>query len=186
MNEIEQLAQLIRERNNVAIRITNVIGRPAQIGHIGEFIASKVFDIKLEVSAVTKGFDGVFCSGPFRGNTVNIKFYGKLESLLDIREDALPDFYLVLTGPRSKIMTSRGESRPWHIDWVFLFHAPSLLAELRQRNVKMGVATSVLRQSWVNAEIYPKENPLFPLNDDQRQMLKVFHSEGLNPPPVFG
>ena len=49
--ELQTLAGLIRRRNEVAREITAVIQRPAQIGHIGEFIASRVFDIELEASA---------------------------------------------------------------------------------------------------------------------------------------
>ncbi len=74
MQDMRDLAKLIRDRNSIARRITEIIDRPAQIGHIGEYIASKVFDIRLEESAVTKGFDGAFSSGPLHGQTVNIKF----------------------------------------------------------------------------------------------------------------
>ena len=70
VTEVAQLAELIRERNEVAWRITQLIGRPAQIGHIGEWIASRTFDIELEVSAVAKGIDGRFRSGPLQGKSV--------------------------------------------------------------------------------------------------------------------
>jgi hypothetical protein len=36
-------------------------------GHLGEWIASVVFDIELESSASAKGIDGRFRSGPLRG-----------------------------------------------------------------------------------------------------------------------
>ncbi len=38
---IQELATLIEERNAVASRITAVIGHPALIGHVGEYIASR-------------------------------------------------------------------------------------------------------------------------------------------------
>lgn len=177
MNEIEQLVELIHERNDVARRITQLIGRPAQIGHIGEWIASKVFDIELEKSAVAKGFDGRFRSGPLQGKTVNVKYYGKREGLLDIRVDALPDYFLALVGPRPRSMTSRGEARLWHIDWVFLFHALNLLSHLQERGVNIGVATSVIGQQWDLAEIYPKaKNSTLSLDQNQWNLLQLFNS----------
>lgn len=81
---LERLASLLGQRNAVDADIASVIGRPAVVGHIGEFIAAEVFDIDLERSATRPGYDGVFRSGPLAGATVNIKFYGKREGLLDI------------------------------------------------------------------------------------------------------
>jgi len=175
--QIRELATLISERNAVAERITNVIGRPAQIGHVGEYIASRVFDIQLEESATAKGIDGRFRSGPLAGKTVNIKFYAKREGLLDIRPDAVPGYYLVLAGPRATAMTSRGEARPWHIDGVFLFAGEEILDHLRSRGVKIGIATSVIAEQWNHAEIYPaSRNRALSLTDEQREMLQLFHS----------
>ncbi|MCB7129428.1 MAG: hypothetical protein J3T61_07815 [Candidatus Brocadiales bacterium] len=177
MNELEELALLIHERNGIARRITDIIGRPAQIGHVGEFIASRVFDIKLEESAIAKGIDGVFRSGALAGKTVNVKFYAKFESILAVCEDGGPDYYLVLTGPRTKAMTSRGEARLWHIDFVFLFNEPILLQHLQDRGVVIGVATSVISEQWKKAEIFPTQtNPELQLSEDQQDMLKLFGS----------
>jgi len=39
-------------------------------------------------------------------------------------ESSVLDYYLVLTGPRSAALTSRGGTRPRRIDHVYLFHAP--------------------------------------------------------------
>ncbi len=175
--KIQELATLIGERNAVAMRITAVIRRPAQIGHVGEYIASRVFDIELEQSAATKGIDGVFGSGALVGRTANIKFYAKRENLLDIRPDAVADYYLVMTGPKTSTMTSRGEVRPWHIDSVFLFGGPTLVDHLKARSVKVGVATSVVTEQWNRAEIYPRSvNPLYQLNNEQKEMLGLFCS----------
>jgi len=177
---IQELATLIRERNAVAQRITNVIGRPAQIGHVGEYIeyiASRVFNIQIEESAVAKGIDGVFHSGPLAGKTVNVKFYAKREGLLDVRPDAVPDYYLVLAGPRATAITSRGEARLWHIDWVFLFAGAETPVCLRSRGVKINEATSVIREQWNRAEVYPTtSNRALSPTEEQRNMLQLFHS----------
>jgi len=71
------------------------------------------------------------------------------------RNPQVLDYYLVLTGPRSALLTSRGGTRPWRIDHVYLFHAPTLLAEQQSRGVKAGVAASVRKRQWESAEIYP-------------------------------
>jgi len=180
MGKLEDLAALLRQRNTIANQITAIIDRPAQIGHIGEFIASEIFGRGLAGSAVHKGSDGVFNSGPLRGKTVNIKWYAKKENVLDIREDALPDYYLVLTGPQTKVMTSRSEARLWSIDSVFLFEARSLIHLLRARGVMIGIATSVAKEHWEKAEIHPSQNnKVLILRDDQREMLRLFATEAL-------
>ena len=102
-SSLQTLASLLHERNALDARIAQLIGRPASPGHVGEFIAAAVFDIDLFESATQKAADGVFRRGALQGRTVNIKIYGKQEGILDIRPDALPDFYLVLTGPRSPL-----------------------------------------------------------------------------------
>lgn len=86
MKEFQELAALIADRNRIDESICRLIGRPAITGHIGEFIASRVFDIQLEVSAAHKAWDGRFRSGPLAGRTVDIKFYGKQEGILDSAE----------------------------------------------------------------------------------------------------
>jgi len=107
-----------------------------------------------------------------------VKFYAKREGVLAIREDALPDFFLVLAGPRSAAGTSRGEARLWHIDSVYLFHATSLLEQCRERGVKISrEATSVSAQQWEQAEIYPKAtNATSAVDDNQRRLLGLFSS----------
>jgi hypothetical protein len=44
---LERLAELLRERNRVSTEIAALIGRPALNSHVGEYIASQVFDIEL-------------------------------------------------------------------------------------------------------------------------------------------
>jgi hypothetical protein len=74
MDDLEKLARLIRRRNEVEEEITRIIRRPAQIGHIGEYIAALVFRIALAASASKTGYDGYFEKGPLKGRTVNIKW----------------------------------------------------------------------------------------------------------------
>jgi hypothetical protein len=174
-NTLAKLAELIAEKNRVCEQITAITGRPALIGHLGEFIAAQIFDIELATSAVNRGFDGVFRSGPMAGRTVNVKWYAKKEGLLDIRPDALPDCFLVLTGPQSHVMHSRGEWRPWLIDSVYLFEATKLVEELQNQGVKIGIATSVRKHLWAAAAIYPQtEQTSLPLSKAQIEGLKLF------------
>jgi hypothetical protein len=124
--------------------------------------------------------DGHFASGPLRGKTVNIKWYAKEESLLDIRPDAVPDYYLVLTGPRGRAVSSRGEARCWSIDSVFLFESAPLLSTLAARGVQVGVATSIVRALWAEAEIYPASNARLSLGHEQRLLLDRFSSANVD------
>lgn len=151
---LQRLASLISRRNAIDDHIAALIGRPALPGHIGEYIAAQVFDIDLAASATQAGFDGVFRSGPLAGATVNIKLYGKRDGSLDI-PSAVPDYFLVLTGPVSAATSSVGGTRPVAIDEVFLFHGPDLVRRLRERGVKVVIATSVRREDWDAARVWP-------------------------------
>lgn len=178
MDELSQLAKLIDIRNQTERKITDLIGRPAAIGHIGEYIASRVFNIALEQSASHKSSDGHFQDEPYKGQTVNIKWYALQEGILDITPEALPDTYLVLTGPKSSTLTTRGRVRPWTIEKVFLFDAKSLVHELQTAGVKIGIATSIRQRLWENAEIHPAvRNELFELSPAQRETLALFRSK---------
>ncbi|HEU5382900.1 MAG TPA: hypothetical protein VFV38_46425, partial [Ktedonobacteraceae bacterium] len=139
------------------------------------FIASVLFDIQLHHSATHKSSDGIFQHGALAGRNVNIKWYLKHEGLLDLNPPSSPDYYLVLAGPKSGAISSRGAVRPWIIEFVFLFDAQQLLAALRSRGVKLGVATSVASEFWVKAEIYPTQrNQILIVNDEQRRQLARF------------
>ncbi len=83
MKELYQLADLIKQRNTISEAIATVIGRPAEIGHIGEYIAAHIFDIALHTSASQKSSDGIFQAGALTGRSVNIKWYGKREGMLE-------------------------------------------------------------------------------------------------------
>jgi len=74
MNDLEKLASEIAKMNSVGNKISEITQRPATLGHTGEYIASKIFDIELEESASAKGIDGHFRSGSLAGKTVNIKW----------------------------------------------------------------------------------------------------------------
>ena len=103
-----------------------------------EWIAQEIFRVTLEENAVQKGFDGRFADGPLVGKTVNVKWYGKREGLLDINPDSVPDYYLVMTGPKAVARTSRGQTRPLVITEVFLFDGPGA----------GGAVTQTWRQTW--------------------------------------
>ena len=98
----------MRERNEIDKDISEIIGRPAERGHIGEFDSR--CDLRYrelhESAALIKVSDGVFLSGRLAGRTVNIKSYGKREGILDMKREDPPDFYLVLTGPTTVAQSS--------------------------------------------------------------------------------
>lgn len=175
-DRIDELAELLRERTAIDARIAELIGRPALPGHIGEFIAATVFEITLNASASMAATDGTFTTGAVAGRTVNVKLYGKNEGLLDLPRDGAPaaDYTLVLAGPRSAAASSKGATRPIAISAVYLFPNDELLASLRLRGVKIGVATSVARSLWDAAEIYPRSGSRLMLDERQRKLLELF------------
>lgn len=83
---VSRLVNLLRRRNDIDHEVAQLIGRPALLGHIGEFIAAELFDIELHPHANARGSDGTFRSGPLAGRTVNVKFYGRRDGLLDLPE----------------------------------------------------------------------------------------------------
>jgi hypothetical protein len=175
LEALDAVAKLVAERNAVDARIGAITGRPVVAGHLGEWIATQVFDIELEPSATAKAIDGHFSVGPLAGRTVNVKLYGKREGLLDIVDDPTVDYYLVLTGPRSVSDSSRRGTRPITIDAVYLFEASPLLDVLRTRGVTIGIATSVMGRLWDAAEVFPSQtNAAMPLSAEQRAALLLF------------
>lgn len=175
MNTLAELAGLLLQYNRIGNQIAALIGRPAHIGHMGEFIAAQIFDIALESSANAKAIDGRFQTGTLAGRSVNIKWYAKQENLLDITPTALPDYYLVLTGPKTQLMSSQGSTRPWLIRSVYLFDAIQLVAILQRQSSKIGVATSVKSALWHEAMLYPQQQfSLYLLSDEQKAMLALF------------
>jgi hypothetical protein len=173
--ELAELAALLRERNALDARLGRLLDRPALVGHIGEWIAARVFDIELEHSANAAGYDGHFTTGLLAGRTVNVKMYGKRENVLDVNPTAPVDHYLVFTGPKSAGLSSRGALRPFCIESVYLFDAERLHTELLERGVKLGVASSVRAVQWDAAEIYPRSrNQDLVVSEPQRRKSAMF------------
>jgi len=144
-------------------------------GHLGEWIAAQIFSIELEPSAAAAGIDGRFGSGALQGRTVNIKWYLKREGVLDTAKLAALDYYLLLTGPPWAAASSRGTTRPWCIQAVFLFDAQQLRSEQVRRGVKLGVASSVISQQRAAVEIYPMAtNPQLTVTSQQAELLRLF------------
>ena len=172
---IDRLVKLIRERNRVEEEISAITGRPGLIGHVGEYIASRLFDIELAGSASQRSIDGRFRKGPLAGKTVNIKWYAKRENILDLVTEDPPDYYLVMTGPKASLGSSRGRTRPWRISSVFLFKTDKLMEALSIRGVHVGIATSVAEELWGAAELSPKQNNgLLRLCGGEAQQLRRF------------
>lgn len=176
MNEpVARIAALLQDRNSIDARMAEIIGRPVTAGHLGEWVASRIFGIVLEESAANQGFDGRFRSGPLGGCSVNVKWYMKRTGLLDTTSFAGLDYYLVLTGPPAPPGSSRGLSRPWCIQAVFLFDARQVYAGQAARGVRSGVASSVIRERWDAAEIYPEpRSRLLAVTPAQVQALQLF------------
>ena len=151
--DLTSLAGLLRERNSIDERISQIIQRPMTSGQAGEWIASRIFDIQLTSSASNPAYDGRFKSGPLIDETVNVKWYLKQDGLLDMSVSPALDYYLVMTGPRASLEATG--TRPWRISTVYLFDARALLAEQQLHGVKIGVATSLRQATWAAAEIHP-------------------------------
>ncbi|MGH3929459.1 MAG: hypothetical protein ACRDTF_05725, partial [Pseudonocardiaceae bacterium] len=172
--DVRKIASLLHERNGIDERIAAVIERPMTAGHLGEWVAAQIFDIELETSAVTAAIDGRFRVGPLQGCTVNVKWYLKREGMIDIIESSALDYYLILAGPASAAMSSRGGRRPWCIEAVYLFDAQQLLDEQRARGIKLG-ESSVRAAQWAAAEIYPRAtNRILPMSPGQAELLRLF------------
>ncbi len=170
-----RLSEMLRQRNLIDEQISSLIGRPATAGHITEFIASNIFGITLNESASAKDLDGYFQAGVLKGCSVNVKFQSKNDGLLNISPNAICNYYLVLTGPKTLPASSRGKRSPFLIEAVFLFDAHALVDELQRHQVKIGIATSVRKQLWEKAEIYPAaNNNLLVLTAAQRDYLALF------------
>ena len=174
-DHLDRLAKLIREKNRLDEEISSITGRPGLIGHLGEYIASRLFDIELAESATQKSFDGYFTKGPLADKTVNIKWYAKRQNILDLVIEDPPDYYLVMTGPKASPGSSKGRARPWLISSVFLFETDELMEALSIRGVLVGTATSVVEELWDVAQLYPKQNKgLLRLSEEDEQQLWKF------------
>ncbi len=174
-DNLRRLADLLRRHNAIGDEIAGVIGRPAERGHVGEYIAAHIFGITLEGSARKRARDGRFMAGALAGHTVNVKWYGKQEGVLDLHARGAPDYYLALTGAAGSAASSRGKTRPWVIQSVYLFDARRLLEDLRARGVRIRTGSSVRKALWTAAEVYPEShNAVLTLSQEQRDLLALF------------
>jgi hypothetical protein len=172
MNELPRLASLLKSRNTIDDKISALIGRSAQANNIGEYIASLILRITLDEKGKRRGYDGRFSSGPLAGQTVDIQWHPRHDGLLNIKLDALPNYYLVLAGHDA---SSLGIASPWVIESIFLFNASELLNALRERGVQIGSGTSVTGPLWERAEIYPvPRNNKLVIADEERKLLVLF------------
>ena len=175
MNELEKLSELVKNRNSIEKEISQIIQRPAFTGHLGEYIASKIFDVELNDSATQKGHDGIFKSGSLQGKSVNVKLYSKRENLLDVSLDYPPDHYLVLSGPKYFETNSKNTVRPLILASVFLFNSKTFLEQSKQRGIKISKQISAVESQWNDAEIFPvQRNKDLILSDEQKNQLSLF------------
>ena len=178
---IKQIAQFIRQRNQVEADIARLTGRPAQVGFVGEYIAANIFDIQFENQSARKSSDGRFRAGPLSGKTVSIKWYGRQDYILDISANAVADYYLVMTGPLSGENVSKASTRMWSVDLLYLFDAKEMVRQLTVRKSNMGLATAIPKKWWESAEIYPSVNSkLMSLSPAQVEMIAMFSSAALH------
>jgi hypothetical protein len=64
MHEYAHLSDLVKIRNFVNGQIASIIHRPAEVGHLAEYLMAGIFDIQLHDTAVHKASDGYFRNGP--------------------------------------------------------------------------------------------------------------------------
>ncbi len=173
MNELPQLASLLKSRNTIDRKIAAIIGHPTQVQEVGEYIASVIFGIKLEEHP-QKGSDGWFTQGPLTGHSVDVQWPIKSDGIIHLKTDPLPDYYLVLVGSK-EVSSLHTLSIPWVIETVHLFHSSELMTALRERGVQVGTGTSITGPLWERSEIYPRqrENRLM-LSPQQLEMLALF------------
>ena len=107
---------------------------------------------------------------------MNVKWYGKRTGVLDINPHGVPDYYLVMTGPKAAAGNARGQTLPWVITEVFLFDASALVERLRGAGRTPGVATSVRQHEWEAARVHPATAIDVPmtLTEAEREALKLF------------
>lgn len=184
MDELSRLAHLIEEHNRVKSEMTSIIGRPAQRGYVGDYIAAVIFGLTLHPSGSENRIgDGYFTAGPLAGQSVEVRWHSREGYRLDIDPAALPDYYLVFNGP--PISTSELQRSPpqWAIGRVHLFQMSALhdlLDALPQRGHKANVAISVEKVRWDDAELYPRaHNAFFALTDAQQAQLSLFAPDRL-------
>jgi hypothetical protein len=175
MNNLPQLASLLKSRDTIDYKIATIIGHPTQVQSVGEYIASVIFGITLTGEImIHKSSDGRFELGPLAGRTVDVQWRTKHDGILHLKTDPLPDYYLVFVGSK-EAAALHSLSIPWVIESVHLFHSTELLNALHERGVQLGTGTSITGPLWERAEIYPAQrNNQLILSNDEREMLALF------------
>jgi hypothetical protein len=174
MGNVESLVSLLKERNQIDRRITQIIQRPAEKGHIAEWIASKIFPIELNNESNKEGYDGVFTDGELKGKKVDVKFYAANEHIIDLNPNIKEEIYLlVFTGPYRAAGSSKNKERPFCIKNVYLFNELELCNSLKENGIKLSVATSVRKEYWEKSQVYPKDNLGFNLGM-KSNLIKLF------------
>ena len=177
VNDLKQLAELVACRNQLEKEISAILGQPAALGNLGEYVASRVFPIKLVKSTSHQAIDGFFSEGPLAPCSVTVKWYAMRDGTLDIIPGFLPDYYLVMAGPPPSATAALGlRPRPWKLNSVHLFDAAELVDDLELRGVRVGAASSVRRELWDASEIYPhSNNSRYTLCAQQCELLDLFN-----------
>jgi hypothetical protein len=175
MTNLPRLAELIRSRNTVESNIANLLGCEVNLSNLGERIAAAIFGIRLIPAATSNGFVGIFTNPALTGKTVDVRWYPRRDSFMNVHIDPAPDYTLVLAGPKIEPDEARALVNPWVITSVYLFSMQELLATLRARGVRVGTRISVNSQLWERAEIFPvQHNTTLVLTGEQRQLLQLF------------
>ena len=180
MIQLEQLADLLRVFNSINHALSGLLGRSANLGNISEIIASEILHIQLEQRANHPIFDGTFSTGPFQGKTVNVKWRNDGSKTVNITNvDALPDYFLALTGPKKSNKKTGSLYHPFAIKEVCLFEAAPLVHRLKKEGTPIGHQTRVGTAAWDQARIYPiQKGSLLPLRRDQEDQFTVFSNLG--------
>ena len=180
MTNLEEFACLIKNRNKIDERISELTSRPASTGHIGEYLAKEIFEIVLDKSAAKKGVDGTFDKDGLKGS-VNIKYYTSDYRFLiiDACRDNRPDYFLIFRGSSIKKTSSKDIYYPLDIHSVHLFESEPLVCSLKANRVQIGKppsrATSVKTCYWEAAQIYPcQKNKDLLVSEKQKRQLALF------------
>jgi len=153
VQKLLRLADLIETRNQEDELISCLIGRPPLRRDLALFLASCIFDIKLELPPSCNQFDGRFRSGPLAEKTVIVQWRPEHDGSIDIKPDYVPDAYLVFVGPRSD-PAAPPAARPLVIQEVFVFDGRSLVQGQLARHEPLGPASVVPSRIWDAARVY--------------------------------
>jgi hypothetical protein len=179
MDALNQLADAIRQRDQVEDRIATIVGRPLTVGALNQFVACRIFQIDLEDSAADVWHTvGRFSEGPLAGRSVVVRWISTKTRSLDITQKPLSDDILVIAGSSAPLASLEVDARPWLVERVYLFDAHQLAAELEGRGLGSGSNTPIDRRLWQAAEIYPRQRDgRYLLSGAQRHALGLFGPE---------